>query len=175
MSIEIRTATADDQQPLSRMLELYQHDLSDIWDQDLDAHGLYGYQTDWYFCGRETSKAFVFLVAGKYAGAALVNTHCRLKENTWWMAQFFVVKKYRGRGVGELAAQHIFDNIRGKWEVGQIKGNDQGLKFWTKVISRYTNAVYTAQHHSDEEFTGTLQYFDNTLAEVQVNQTPSVP
>lgn len=166
MKFEIRIARPEDQLALNRMLELYQHDLSDIWDQDMDCHGAYGYQTDWYFCGRADSKAFVFLVDGKYAGIALVNTHCRLKENKWWMSQFFVVKKYRARGVGELAARYIFDSIRGKWEVGQLKGNDQGLKFWTRVISRYTSAVYTAQDHSDEEFTGTLQCFDNTAVEV---------
>lgn len=162
MNFKIRLANPEDQLALNRMLELYQHDLSDIWDQDMDCHGAYGYQTDSYFCGKTDKKAFVFLVDTKYAGVALVNTQCRLRENEWWMSQFFVVKKYRGRGVGELAARHIFDHIHGKWEVGQLKGNDQGLKFWTKTISRYTNDAYTARNHSDEDFTGTLQWFDNT-------------
>ena len=31
------------------MLELYQHDLSDIWDQDLDAAGEFGYDLTKYW------------------------------------------------------------------------------------------------------------------------------
>ncbi|MGF6243738.1 hypothetical protein P3T42_005503 [Paraburkholderia sp. GAS38] len=41
--IVVRKASAEERLPLYRMLELYQHDLSDIWDQDLDVHGEYGY------------------------------------------------------------------------------------------------------------------------------------
>jgi predicted acetyltransferase len=145
------------------MLELYQHDLSDIWDQDLDVHGEYGYPTDGYFCGKESHTPFVFLVDGKYAGVALVNQQCRLKENQWWMSQFFVVKKYRGRGLGERAAKYIFDRIRGRWEIGQLAGNGPGFLFWTKVVSRYTNHVFRALDHADPDFKGTLQCFDNTL------------
>ena len=37
--LDVRHATLADQLPIRRMLELYQHDLSDIWDQDLDVHG----------------------------------------------------------------------------------------------------------------------------------------
>jgi hypothetical protein len=34
-----REAKQEDRLPLYRMLELYQHDLSNIWDQDLDING----------------------------------------------------------------------------------------------------------------------------------------
>ena len=54
------------------MLELYQHDLSDIWDQDLDSHGEYGYALDRYW-DTEGFYPFVVIVNGKYAGFALVN------------------------------------------------------------------------------------------------------
>ena len=41
--LQVSHATLADQLPIRRMLELYQHDLSHIWDQDLDEHGEYGY------------------------------------------------------------------------------------------------------------------------------------
>ena len=47
--LEVRHATMADQLPIRRMLELYQHDLSDIWDQDLDLHGEYGYALERYW------------------------------------------------------------------------------------------------------------------------------
>jgi hypothetical protein len=48
-ALDIRLATVADRQPLQRMLELYQYDLSDIWDQDLDAAGEFGYGLDRYW------------------------------------------------------------------------------------------------------------------------------
>ena len=46
--VVVRLAQPVDRLPLYRMLELYQHDLSDIWDQDVDAHGEFGYELDKY-------------------------------------------------------------------------------------------------------------------------------
>ena len=46
---EIRIASAAERPVLFRMLELYQHDLSDVWDQDIDEHGEYGYSLDPYW------------------------------------------------------------------------------------------------------------------------------
>lgn len=144
------------------MLELYQHDLSDIWDQDLDAHGEYGYPLD-KFWTNPICTPFVFLVDGKYAGCALVNRTCHLDGDDWWMSQFFVVKKYRGRGIGQQAAKFIFDAIRGRWEVGQLAANRPAILFWNKVISRYTNDAFRELDFADETFKGKLQCFDNTL------------
>lgn len=77
INFKILVATPSDRLPIYRMLELYQHDLSDIWDQDLDAHGEYGYPLD-KFWTNPICTPFVFLVDGKYAGCALVNRTCHL-------------------------------------------------------------------------------------------------
>ena len=87
----VRPAMPDDRLPVARMLELYQHDLSDVWDQDLDAHGEFGYALDCYW--RDPAcKAFVFQVASRYAGFALVDGAVKLTGDDLWMSQFFVLK-----------------------------------------------------------------------------------
>lgn len=156
----VRPAALEDRLPITRMLELYQHDISDIWDQDLDAHGEYGYDLEKYWSSPRC-KAFVFLVAGKYAGFALVDDSVSLSENEHWMAQFFVLKKYRRRGVGRLAARRVFDLIRGRWEVGQMAKNLPAQAFWRRVISEYTAGDYVEHELSDETWDGLLQCFDN--------------
>ncbi len=65
------------------MLELYQHDLSDIWDQDLDSHGEYGYALDHYWAG-EGCHTLVATVAGKYAGIELANQAVRVGVEGFW-------------------------------------------------------------------------------------------
>ena len=63
-------AAADDFAAVGRMLELY-YELSDIWDQDLDARGEYGYNLDEHVLA-ERFFAHVALINGSYAGFALV-------------------------------------------------------------------------------------------------------
>ena len=123
-----------DRLPIQRMLELYQHDLSEIWDQDLDSHGEYGYALDRYW-DTEGFYAFVATVDGKYAGCALVNQEVRIGTHGYWMDQFFVLKKYRHQGVGQLLAQSVFGALLGRWEVGQLTENDAAQAFWREVIS----------------------------------------
>ncbi len=162
MNIEIRVATAAEKTPVYRMLELYQHDLSDIWDQDLDEHGEFGFFIDRFWTNPK-NKAYVFLVNGKFAGCALVDRSVRMDENDLWMSQFFVMKKYRGTGVGKMAAHHIFDEMRGRWEVGQMTGNQAAERFWDKVITAYTGGNYVNHAFDHESFHGRIQCFDNTL------------
>ena len=160
--LEVRHATLADQLPIRRMLELYQHDLSDIWDQDLDLHGEYGYALERYW-HEAVHQAFVFLCDGHYAGFARVDDDVCVRENQLWMAQFFVLKKYRRRQVGARAAGRVFDSIRGRWEVGQMPGNDAARSFWRRVIAGYTRGHYVEHELNDKRWSGTLQCFDNTL------------
>lgn len=143
------------------MLELYQHDLSDIWDQNLDDQGQYGYALDPYWLGARC-RAFAFLVSGKYAGLALVDDSVCLSENDHWMAQFFVMKKYRRQGVGSLAAKRVFDLMPGRWEVGQMRKNLPAQAFWRRVIGAYTGAAFVEHDVNDDHWEGVLQCFDNT-------------
>jgi predicted acetyltransferase len=158
--LEVRLATPDDRLPLYRMLELYQHDLSDVWEQDLDSHGEYGYPLD-RFWHDPRCQPFVFLVAGRYAGFALVDDAVKLEGDERWMAQFCVLKKYRRQGIGRIAAQAIFDRLRGRWQVGQMPLNLPAQTFWRRTIGEYTNGHYVEHVLDDERWEGVLQCFDN--------------
>lgn len=160
-AVQVLHAALADQVPIRRMLELYQHDLSDIWDQDLDLHGEYGYALDRYWHA-PVHQAFVFRCDGHYAGFCLVDDDVCLRGNQLWMAQFFVLKKYRRRHVGEQAACQVFDSIRGAWEVGQMPGNQRATAFWRRVIGRYTHGRYVEHALNDKRWNGFLQCFDNT-------------
>ncbi len=71
MPIECRIAKPEEFPALEQMLELYQYELSDIWGQDLDANGRYGYDLSRH---KEGSRfhAHVALEDGHFAGFALV-------------------------------------------------------------------------------------------------------
>jgi predicted acetyltransferase len=155
---EIREATAADRAALQRMLELYQHDLSDIWDQDVDTAGEYGYALDRYWASDEC-RAFVARADGCYAGFALVDREAKVGQNSWWMDQFFVLKKYRHRGIGDKLARTVFAALPGSWEVGQMSANRSAQQFWRRVISDYTGGSYAEHEVVGGWWTGVVQCF----------------
>lgn len=159
--IAVRLASPEDRLPIHRMLELYQHELSDIWDQDLDSHGEYGYALDHYWAA-EGCHAFVATAAGKYAGIALVNQAVRVGVEGFWMDQFFVLKKYRRRGVGRLLARAVFAALPGRWEVGQMLQNLAAQAFWRQVIGEYTGGRFKDQEVRAGSWQGVVQVFEST-------------
>ena len=157
---EVRQARADEQHVVANLMELYLHDLSEFWDHDVDAQGRFGYALDGYW-RLPTHAAFVFRVNGQYAGFALVNDDVCRAGNERWMAQFFVLRKYRRRGVASVAARAIFDALPGKWEVGQVPANLPAQAFWRKLIGAYTQGRFTEAEGDQEAWDGPLQWFDN--------------
>ena len=134
MKPEVRLATVADRDPLRRMLELYQHDLSDIWDQDIDAAGEYGYALDRYW-NVPGNFAYVALFDGHYAGFALVDDQVKLSGGQYWMDQFFVLKKYRGRGLGRELAVSVISRHAGHWQIGQMADNHRAQSFWRNTLT----------------------------------------
>ncbi len=166
-SFEIRSARADERLPVFRMLELYQHDLSDVWDQDLDMQGEYGYALDEYWRtpdGNSAATAYVVRVEGHYAGVALVNRKPKAPGGEYWLEQFFIVKKYRRRGIGAAAAIALFDAMPGVWQVGQMPLNTPAQTFWRKVVGRYTGGRYQELHLEAGAWQGVLQQFESARA-----------
>jgi predicted acetyltransferase len=163
-NFEYRAATVSDRPAIQRMLELYQHDLSDIWDQDLDEHGHFGYALDRYWSD-PGCHPFVATTEGKYVGFALVDQAVRLGQAGYWMDQFFVLKKYRRFGAGKQLAFHVFSALPGAWEVGQMAQNQTAHAFWHKVIRCYTNGAFVEQDVVLGHWHGTIQSFESHEAQ----------
>jgi predicted acetyltransferase len=159
--IAFRTAEWPDRPVLARLLELYQYDMSEVWPQDLNIHGEYGFAVDRYL-RNPLLRAYLFLVDGRYAGFGLVDPDVSLPGNQHWMGQFFVMKRYRRLGVGRLGARHMFERHRGRWEVGQMPLNFAAQDFWRRVIAEYTGGNYVEHELHDERWDGFLQCFDNS-------------
>jgi predicted acetyltransferase len=163
-NLEIRAALPADRLPIQRMLELYQHDLSDVWDQDLDCHGEYGYALDRYW-DTEGFHPFVATADGKYAGFALVNQAVRIGTDGYWMDQFCVLKKYRGQGMGQVLANAVFAALPGRWEVGQMPQNHTAQAFWRVVVGKYTGGLFKEHEVRTGWWQGVVQVFESSAAQ----------
>ena len=129
MELEVIPAEPEHRPLLRQLLELYRYDFSELDQSDVNEDGLYGYRwLDAYWTESERHP-FLFLVEGHPAGFALVRSG-RATE----MAEFFVLRKYRGQGIGTRAARSLFSRFPGKWLVSQVPGNDAATGFWRAVI-----------------------------------------
>ena len=136
--VHVNRAIADDAPLIARLLELYTHDLSDVFPHVvLDDDGRFGYPHLAEYWTAADRHALVFRTAGRVAGFALVTgTH----DAGFDMTEFFVLKQFRGTGVGRCAAQLLWTMLPGRWTVRVSVRNASAQRFWAAVISRATDS-----------------------------------
>jgi predicted acetyltransferase len=93
---------------------------------------------------------------GQPAGFALVARDVRAsRESDYRMAEFFVAKPYRRRGVGRSAVRLILNRFAGRWEIVEYSRNPNAVKFWRNVVSGYTRGDFRERNANGE----VRQYF----------------
>lgn len=170
MNIQVSPASAQEKPILRHLMELYQYDFSEFDNSDLGALGLYDYPyLDHYWVEPERSP-FLVRAEGKLVGFALVARYNYLSgaKDTWVMAEFFILRKYRRQGVGEYVARCIFDQFQGAWQVGQINENPIAIAFWRKVIQHYTQGNYHEHLLDNENWHGPVQAFTSPVHQIPV-------
>ena len=133
--IEIRLAELSEREVVKNLMELYQHDFSELDGTDLDDHGRYGYEEFDLFWTNPAWSAYVMKVNNIWAGFVLTNDEVLTEGNTRAIAEFFVVRKYRGQGLGSKAAEKIMTTYPAKWEVRVIEENKAARNFWETLIN----------------------------------------
>jgi predicted acetyltransferase len=159
MPLTIHPARTEDFPALEQLLELYQYDLSDIWLQDLDQSGRYGFDLTRHKRA-DRSRAYIARHELQYVGFALTAPAIVTRTQGTWMEQFFVLKRYRRSGTGRALARHVLFDNPGLWEVGQMPGNAAASAFWRSVIGELTGGHYTEQQVTQGWWQGVVQQFD---------------
>lgn len=163
MNVLLKKVAIEDNQVLRNLLELYQYDFSEFDKADVNDHGLYGYKYLDHYWTEPGRNPFFIMVEDNLAGFVLVNDFCYLCKpgEARAISEFFVMKKYRRMGVGEVAARTVFEMFPGKWEVVQHPENKSSITFWEKVISEITRGQYRKLEAETEDWTGQALIFSN--------------
>ena len=160
MKITLDPVSVDEKEILRNLMEKYDYEFSQYDNRDVNPLGLYGY--DWLDCywTEEGRYPFFIRVDGKLAGFAMIGNFMEVFQDAQYcMSEFFVMYKYRRRGVGSTAAKAVFDRLPGVWELKRHPENRGSVHFWDKVIAA-----------QDPDFTMVMSeeaaYDDGTPAEV---------
>ncbi len=160
MEITLQNIKAGDKSVLRNLLELYLYDFSEFNGEDVNEHGYYGYNRLDHYWIEPGRAAFFIRYNRKLAGFSLMR---EISDKKWGvihiLSEFFVMRKYRLKKVGQTAAWQTFDLFPGRWRVTEISNNLPAQLFWQKVISAYTQGYYCNVALSDWD--GPAQEFSN--------------
>ena len=145
-SVLLTTALPGEAPIIQNLMQLYTHDFSEFWActtrGDLNPDGRFeAYPLSEYW-SRPNWSAFFIWHNQVLAGFSLINdkTHSGQAANRN-VAEFFILRKHRGQGVGQIAAEHVFSMHAGSWEVAVARNNVQAREFWRKTIQNANSAA----------------------------------
>ncbi len=146
LDVVIEVAVPDDAALLANLLELYVHDLSEVFPVELRADGRFGYDTlPLYWTEPERRFPFLIRYGTRVVGFVLVTCGSPASDDSEVLdvAEFFVLRRYRRAGVGRRAAFLVWDRFPGRWIVRVSEGNRGGLRFWASVVAEYARGTAT--------------------------------
>lgn len=122
------------------MASYYSYDMSEYmgWAQDADGRQNAGMDYLKYW---KTENTFPFIIKfqDELVGFVIIDKEVSDPSNDFNIAQFFILKKFQGKGIGRHIAFQCFDQFQGKWEVFVMPRNEGAYRFWRRIIKRYTN------------------------------------
>ncbi|OZB98721.1 GNAT family N-acetyltransferase [Paenibacillus sp. XY044] len=170
MEFSLSLIPYEDKSVLYNLIQLYRYDSSEFDGHVLNSHGQYLYKYLDHQWTDEYRRPFMVTVDGEIAGFVLISLdvpqeYMKLSraEKTNSISDFFIMKKYRRRGVGKKAAFTLFEEFKGIWEIRQTSANRPSYAFWKHVISEYTqNDHYCAEFLHNEQWHGPVFVLDSS-------------
>jgi predicted acetyltransferase len=138
--LEVIPATAEQQTTVANLLELYAHDFSEFHPLEIEATGRFGYPSLPLYWSELGRYPLLIKIAGNLAGFVFVKRGSEVSGNltVWDMAEFFILRGYRRRGIGTQVAHEVWRRFPGPWEVRVMQSNLSAHHFWDRAISAFT-------------------------------------
>ena len=127
---------------LRNLFEHYCHDMSEWFDVDTGADGSFSYDTASVWAGEH--EVYLAKVGASIAGFAVIGSAAGWMGSigSWDVHEFFVLRKFRRRGIGQQMAALLWNEHRGEWLVRVLEANGPAAVFWRTAISGYSGDSY---------------------------------
>lgn len=137
-SLRLAAATPDQKPVIANLIQLYLYDMTETMPFPVGPDGRFEYD----FLDRFWRFPYLIYSDDEIAGFALVLDECPLtgRRPCWFMAEFFVLKAYRRRGIGRATLAAITANHPGDWQIGVPPDNQPAQAFWRRALASYAPA-----------------------------------
>jgi len=165
--LELKECGVNEQQILKSLVKLYSYDVSEVAGWRLDHRGVFEISSEPAFSADEL-RSYLIQVEGEPAGFATVAERSFLEptKKVWDMHQFFVLRKFRGQGIGTRVSHLLFDLHPGQWEVREYGADREAQRFWRSAIHSYTRGQYGEMLVQNEVWHGPVQRFISSTSDI---------
>ena len=163
--IHLIPASIQDCSIMQNMAAYYAYDLGEYmkWAQENDGTTKIGIDFAKYW-KTENTHPFLIKYKDELAGFVIVDKNVSDSSNDYNIAQFFILRKFKGNGIGQHIAFQCFNKFHGGWEVFVMPGNEGAYRFWRKIIRDYTQNQF-------KECTRTVDGWPRNIFEFKSNNS----
>ncbi len=144
MDVCLEVVSPDKKYIIENMFKYYVYDMSEFTKWGPNACGEFGFPPhvlEPYWNEADHIPYFI-TVDGDIAGFLLLRKYPS-NPNLWDIGQFFILRKYKGRGVGKLALKTVVSMHLGDWQVRVLQENSGALCFWRSAIRSLVGEDFT--------------------------------
>jgi len=138
---------------LRNLYSLYLHDLSKFSSMiDLEIDGSFKYESLDKFWDIDGISPYFIKLEGSIIGFILLLERPFLtEENDLVINDFFIINKYKGKGVAAQAAAKLFEAKQGQYFVIQVIENKRAVSFWRNLYIELNININEKQELIDGE------------------------
>jgi predicted acetyltransferase len=159
MNYKLIPASKEYRVALQNLMQFYIYDFSEYVNCDVEEDGLFKAYPNLEEYWKVENQRFPYIIKKdeSYIGFVLVRFIESTERRYFSIAEFFIMRKYRRKGIGSSVAKEIFDLHKGQWEVYQRENNKPAQVFWTKIIDEYTKGHFLEHEENGRR----IQNFEN--------------
>lgn len=159
--IRLEVATKVQRSLIENLFTYYVYDMSEFMAWNPDEMGQYSFNStilDAYWQQGDHTP-YLIMVDGNVAGFALVRRY-PTAAHVWDMGQFFVLRKYKGQGVGKCVLEKIVKAHPGQWQIRVLKENMGAQLFWQSAVRALVSEAYQQSLALDEDLEMMFLHFN---------------
>lgn len=157
-SVKLVPATLAEYPIIQNMARFYVYDMSEYcgfeagW--EMPADGLYECMDFKHYWSDANTFPFLIYYGSELAGFVIVDQKGSEASIEFNMAEFFILRKFKNKGIGKQVAYWCFEQYTGVWEVMVMPKNEGAYHFWKSIIAGYTQ-------HNFVEYQRVIPHLDN--------------
>ena len=137
MNVQVIEATEADRPIVANLSKFYVYDFTEYTRWPVPDDGMFTCKDLAHYWDEPDHHPFVVRVDDELAGFAFVAQLEDSPDPLFDIGEFFILRKFRRKGVGQFVAHCLFRRFPGRWQVRQLPPNTVATAFWRAVIHRF--------------------------------------
>jgi predicted acetyltransferase len=160
--IVLEVITQGQRPVLDNLVQLYAHDFSEYAPLELGHDGRFDVSLGDAWWSSADHFPYFIRFEGALVGFALLCRGSRISQakDVMDVAEFFVVRGARGKGIGLAVAHELFRRFPGTWEIRVREANKGARAFWASVVERWIGQTPATESFTAKEVGWALFRFE---------------